>query len=352
MPDLSTIPVGVITEKGGAHLSAYFEALSKTAECSQVVLCDPSGSSFESAKKLLGEKLAAVYQDLDQMLTRAKPVMALVSMEAVNAPPVVDQLLDAGCHVYVEKPACVRAEDLEPLVMKAEKKKLHLLFAFANRITPAVQKMKALLNVGLIGKLYSAEMHLVADQTRLKSENYQKSWFADRSRSGGGHLIWLGIHWLDLAMYLTGQSIVEVAGFTANVGGQPLKIEDSATFAYRFSGGATGTVNSGYYLDRGYHSHLRLWGSDGWIEYSEHLGGRTALPLRWYSNSQSAKGIVSYDGPMDPKGYSPWVRACVRTCAGLENTPPVTGRDALRVLRTVFGCYQAAQTGRSVQTGV
>ncbi len=351
MPDPS-IPVGIVTEKGGAHLSAYIQALRDTEECSNVVLCDPSGQSFEMAKSILGEKLSAVYRDLDKMLTSAKPVMALVSMEAVNAPPVLDQLLDAGCHIYAEKPACVRADDLEPLVIKAEEKNLHLLFAFANRITPAVQKMKALLDDGLIGDLYSAEMHLVADQTRLKSESYHKSWFADRSRAGGGHLIWLGIHWLDLSMHLSGQKIVEVAGFSGIVGGQPLKIEDSAAFALRYSNGATGTVNSGYYLDRGYHSHLRLWGSDGWIEYGEHLGGRTSVPLRWYSNKEPKKGVIEYSGEMEPKGYTPWVRSCVRTCAGLEKTPPVTGRDALRVLKTVFACYQANETGKSIKTGV
>jgi len=350
MPD-KTISAALVTEKGGAHLSAYITALRDTEECSNVVICDPSGDSFQMAKTILGEKLSAVYRDLGKMLTTAKPDMALLSMEAVNAPPVLNRLLDADCHIYAEKPACIRAQDLEPLVKKAEDKKLHLLFAFANRITPAVLKMKSLFDEGLIGELYSVEMHLVADQTRLKSENYQKSWFADRSRAGGGHLIWLGIHWLDLAMHLSGQKIVEVAGFTGIVGKQPLKIEDSAAFSLRFSNGATGTINSGYYLDRGYHSHLRMWGSEGWIEYGEHLGGRTEVPLRWYSNKNSKAGIIEYSGAMEPKGYTPWVQACVRTCAGLEKTPPVNGSDALRVLRTVFACYEASESGTSTRTG-
>ena len=320
MPE-KTIPVGVVTERGGAHLNAYFPALRDTAECDNVVLCDPSGDSFATAKKILGEKLAATYRDLDKMLQTARPRMAMVSMEAVNGPPVIDKLLEADCHVFAEKPACVSAEDFAPLVKKAEEKKLHLLFAFANRMTPAVLKAKSLIDDGLIGDLYAAEMHLVADQTRLTRKSYQESWFADRSRSGGGHLIWLGIHWLDLAMHLTGHSITRVAGFSGIVGGQPLKIEDSAAMSLQFSNGAFGTMTSGYYLDRGYHSHLRLWGSRGWLEYTEHLGGRTKIPLRWNSNKTPNEGIQNYSGAMDPKGYTPWVQECVRTCAGLTEPP-------------------------------
>jgi len=257
---------------------------------------------------------------------------------------VIDRLLEADCHVFAEKPACVRAEDLAPLVEKAEKRGLHLLYAFANRITPAVLRMRDLAGEGLLGDLYGVEMHLVADQTRLTRESYQESWFADRTRAGGGHLAWLGIHWLDLAMLVTGQSIAEVSGFAGIVGGQPLAIEDSAAVAMRFEKGAFGTMHSGYYLDRGYHSHLRLWGSNGWIEYAEHLGGRTEVPLRWYRNDRPGEGIVDYDGPMEPKGYTPWIRECVRACAGLAEAP-ITGREALRVLRTIFTLYEAAETG-------
>lgn len=53
MPEKS-ITVAVVTEKTGAHLSAYFEALRDTAECEAVVIYDPSGTHFEGAKKILG----------------------------------------------------------------------------------------------------------------------------------------------------------------------------------------------------------------------------------------------------------------------------------------------------------
>lgn len=342
--------VGVFTEAGGAHLGAYFDALAEIEECESVVLCDPSGESFPAARKALGEKLAAVFQDAGKLLAEAKPDLAVVSLEAVNSPPVIRKALEAGCHVFAEKPACVRATDFEPLVKLAESQDRHLMFALANRITPAVRHARELVTKGVIGDLYGAEMHLVADQSRLKSESYHQGWFADRARAGGGHLIWLGIHWLDLSMHLSGREIREVCGFTANIGGQPIRIEDAATLALRYDNGALGTMTSAYYLDKGYHSHLRLWGSAGWIEYSEWLGTeRHPTPLTWYSTAPAhrTEGIANYEGPLEPRGYTPWMRACVRAAAGLDK-PPITGRECLRVLRTIFAGYEAAETGRVV----
>ncbi len=349
MPE-STINVGVFTEAGGAHLEAYFEALAEIGECANVVLCDPSGDSFSTARKLLGEKLAGVYQDPAKVLAEARPELAVVSLEAVNSPPVIDLALEAGCHVFAEKPACVRVADFEALVKKAEAGKRHLMLALANRITPSVRHARKLIADGVIGDLYGAEIHLVADQTRLKSETYHRSWFADRARAGGGHLVWLGLHWLDLSMHLTGREIAEVCGFTGNVGGQPIKVEDAAALALRYDNGALGTMTSAYYLDKGYHSHLRLWGSGGWLEYAEWLGrDRTPQPLTWYSHAKGHEtdGVASYEGPLEPRGYTPWLRACVRAAAGLGE-PPITGADGLRLLRTVFGAYEAAETGRVV----
>ena len=348
MPAEKSIPVAVVTEKGGAHVEAYLAGLRDTPECQGVVVSDPSGSIFEPAKKILGEKLSAVFHDLDAMLMKAMPGMAVVSMEAVNSPPVIEKLLESGVHIFAEKPACTNAGDFENLVKKSEAQELCLMLAFANRIIPAVQKAKSLVADGLIGDLYGAEVHMVADQTRLKSESYLSKWYADRSRAGGGIMTWLGIHWLDLTTLISGQKITEVAGFTGIVGGRPLKIEDSAAMSVRFENGAHGTMNAGYYTDRGYHSYIKLWGSDGWLEYREHLGGRTKTPLKWYANKD--RKVIEYSGAMEPTGYTPYLRGCVRACAGLSE-PPVSAREGLRVLQAIFGFYEAAQKRVVVKVG-
>ncbi|HEY7153925.1 MAG TPA: Gfo/Idh/MocA family oxidoreductase [Gemmataceae bacterium] len=338
-----TIKVGVITNAEGAHLDAYLPALAHTEEAEAVVLADPSGRIVAQARKALGAKLKADYKDAAEMLKKEQPRMVLVSLEAKLAPPAIDAALEAGCHVFCEKPACVRAEDFAPLVHKAQQKHCHLMLALANRIHAPVREARRIVRDGLLGKIYGAEIHLVADQTRLKREAYRKEWYCIKARSGGGNLIWLGIHWLDLALFITGLKVKQTAGFAGVVGGQPLDIEDSAAVALRFDNGVFGTMTAGYYLDKGYQSHLQIWGEHGWLR----LAGFEEQPLEWYSNKDEKEAKVRrFEYAKGQRGYTPFVRAAVRASAGLEE-PPITGEEGLHVLRTIFAFYQAAQMGRT-----
>ena len=335
------IKVALLTHADGPHLSSYLPSLAATPEAGSVVLADASGTVEAAARKVLGSRLGAVYRDASELLRKEKPQFALVTMEAAIAPPVIRAALEAGCHVLAEKPACVRAADFDRLAALAKKGNRQLVLALANRLDPLAIESRRLLRGGLVGKVYGVEIHIIADQTRLTRPAYHQMWFAKKERAGGGHLIWLGIHWLDLAMYLTGSRIREVAGFTANVGGQPINVEDSATAALRFDNGSLGPMTSGYYVDKGYHSQIKIWGADGWLELRKH---GTAVPLEWYSNKEGK--VRRYEGPLEPSGYEPFVRHVVRAAAGLEQ-PVLDVEDCRHVLHTVFATYRAAATGQT-----
>lgn len=339
MPGIRT---GVITEAGGAHLPNYFSSLAQTEEVASVALSDPSGESESLARQTLGAKLTAVYKDSGEMLRREKPKLALVTMEAVHSPPAIEAALDAGCHVLSEKPGCVRLEDFEKLNRKAEARGLHLILALANRSDPVFVNARRLIAEGKIGKVYGLEVHIIADQTRLTRPAYHATWQAQKTRAGGGQLIYEGIHWLDLSMYLTGSQVDSVCGFTADVGGQPLDVEDSAVVAMRLKNGALGTLTAGYYLDKGYHSRLKVWGSHGWLDVRKH----TEVPFEWYSTLDADPRIHRPAEPKKPSGYvyPLFVAAVARACAG-KSAMPLSSDDSLMALRTVFACYRAAGTG-------
>jgi predicted dehydrogenase len=337
-----SVHVGVITQPQGAHLKDYFGSLFQAPEVAKVALADPTGETETIARAELGDKFMAAYRDTAKMLRDVKPELALVTTEAVLSPPAIDAALEAGCHVLAEKPSCIRADDFATLVRKAESKHLEIMLAFANRLHAPVHEARRLMAVGKFGKVYAAELHLVADQTRLKSAAYRQDWFAHKARAGGGQLIWLGIHWLDLVLYITGLSVREVAGFTTVVGGQPIDVEDAAAVSLRFDNGGLGTITSGYYLDKGYQSHLQVWCEHGWLR----MAGFEETPLEWYSSKDTADARVErFEYPKGGRGYPPFVRACARFAAGLEG-PPVTGKEGLHVLRTIFASYRAAETGQ------
>jgi len=341
-----TIQVGVITNAEGAHLDAYYSSLAKTDEVAGVALVDPSGKTVARARKALGRKLQGVHKDAGEMLKTVRPPMALVSLPADVAAAAIDQALEAGCHVFAEKPACVQAAEFDKLVRKAEQRHRHLMLALANRLHPGVQEARRLLQKGVFGRIYAVEIHIIADQTRLKGEAYRNAWYCQKKRAGGGHLIWLGIHWLDLALFMTGLRVQQVTGFKGVVGGQPIDVEDSAAVALAFDNRNTfGTMISGYYLGRGYHSHLKIWGEHGWLT----LAAVEDTPLEWYSTRDNKNPQVqTFKYPQGERGYFPFVRAAVRACAGLQ-AAPITGAECLHVLQTIFGAYRAAETGRVVK---
>jgi UDP-N-acetyl-2-amino-2-deoxyglucuronate dehydrogenase len=337
-----TIKVGVITNAQGAHLPDYFTSLAKTEEVESVVLADPSGETVAGAKKALGDKLKDTYKDAREMLRQAQPQMTMVSLEAALAPPLIDAALEAGCHVFAEKPSCVRAADFEPLVVKAQRKHRHLMMAFANRLHAPVREARRLLAEEKLGKIWGIEVHLVADQTRLTRKEALTQWYYSKARAGGGCLIWLGIHWVDLALYITGRKVKQVTGFSGVVGGQPIDVEDSAALALRLDNDTFGTMTCGYYLDKGYQTHVQVWGQHGWLR----LAAVEEEPLLWYSTKEAKEAKVQrFEYPKGERGYFPFVRAAVRASAGLE-AAPVTGEESLHVLKTIFAFYQAAQTGR------
>jgi len=341
----NSISVAVLTHAGGAHVESYLQGLAASEACARVHLADPDGKWEAPARKILGAKVARVEQDYRQLLAEAHPEMALISMEARLAPPVINAALNAGCHVLCEKPSCVRVEDFVPLVDKADRTHRHLMLALANRSSPEIVEAKRLVASGLLGRLYGLEMHLIADQARLNKPDYHQSWYADKRRAGGGHLIWLGIHWLDLAMFIADSSIVDVLGFTALIGGQPIEIEDSAVAALRFENGMLGTITSGYYLDKGYHSHIKLWGSAGWLQ----LEPTGDMPLTWYTTQgEKAGSVQTLPGPKPARGYTPFVDSAVTACANMT-APPISNAESLRALKTVFAIYRSDSSGQAVQ---
>jgi len=346
-PGREGIKVGVITHAGGAHLDAYFAALAEADEVAAVSLSDPGGQNVDDAREALGTKLGAVYDEPATLIREQRPVMALVSMEAALAPPAIEVALRAGCHVMAEKPACVRIEDFRGLHELAKTNDLHLMLALANRLNPEVREARRLIGEGMMGEIYGVEAHLIADQTRLTRPAYHETWYAKRARGGGGHLIWLGIHWLDLVQYITGDRVQKVGGFTSNVGGQPVDIEDAAVLSLLYKSGMVGTMHSGYYLDRGYHSHLAVWGEKGWLRFDL----TAQQPLEWQSTLEGMpEGIQTFSYHRGTNFYLGIIQAAV-DCARGPGDSGKSAEESLSVLKTIFGLYQAAETGRTQTVG-
>ena len=139
----------------------------------------------------------------------------------------------------------------------------------------------------------------LADQARIWDPR-TRDWTFRKAEAGGGHLLWLGIHWLDLLLSLTGARVTEVQALTANAGGGPIDVEDLATVQLRLAGsavagGALASLVSGYVLagdagDAGAapaekQIDLSLWGERGWLRFD--FGRRV---LEWHGAGPEMNG--------------------------------------------------------------
>jgi len=339
--------VGVVLRPESAHRDIYLGVLSELEEVGEVVACDETGRTFGEVKRLLGGKLGGKYRDLGDMLEKGKPDMVLVTLEAFRAPEAIGRALDEGVHVLSEKPACVDPGDFEVLVEKAEERDLQLMLAFAFRRSPMVLWAKEVVGKGDIGKIYGVQAHFIADQARIRDEEVRESWFFRKELGGGGHLLWLGCHFVDMITFVTGRRIERVSCFTSVVGGEPIDVEDSAAVSFELEGGAIGNLLSAYYLDKDKHSLFQVWGEHGWLRMYPHEW----TPLEWYSDLYTLSPLrkLSFqEGRWDV--YLPFVRSCVRACMG-EEPPPITPREGLYVLEVVHAAYRAAETGQVQEVG-
>ncbi|HIF31791.1 MAG TPA: Gfo/Idh/MocA family oxidoreductase [Planctomycetaceae bacterium] len=337
------INIGLITEPSASHRSGYLDVLASCSGVRSVSVVDPTEDTIDDAKRRLGDRFNRGFRDVQQMLATARPELTVVTTEGHNAPAAVTAALQAGCHVLTEKPSCTKLEQFEQLARLAEQKKRHVMLAMATRSSGAIKKAKQLIADGVIGKPYSVHLLWVADQTRLTKPAYHQSWLADRERAGGGKLIYHGVHYLDVIQHLLDEPIREINGFTQNVGGQPIEVEDSAVVSFRFAKGATGTLNAGYYLGSGKQSAIRIWGSHGWLKL-EHIERH---PLRWRSTRPGApEGIQEFDYADESGWYELFFQDAINSIRR-GSPPPITTRESLRVLRTVFSAYKAVETGRT-----
>jgi len=331
----SKINAAIIAVRG-VNVAPYLKELGASPFLNRIALCDTTGSLFPYTEPYLGarNKDLQLFRSIPEMLREVRPEMVLVSLEANQAPPAIQAALEANCHVVVEKPGCTNLADFERLVKLAEARKRELMLALSTRVIEAPRKAREILQSGILGKPMAASMNWIGDQTRLKAPAYHQSWFAKRDRAGGGKLLFHGLHYLDLIAFFTGDRITKVNALCRNVGGQPIEVEDAAVVSMTFHGGWTGTLNTGYYLDKSFDNMVRIWCTNGWLNFNP------LSTLDWQVNGQPKQSFK----PKDEDGYRVMFDAAVKAVVGLEK-PFVTPRESLAALQAVFASYRAAESG-------
>ena len=167
--------------------------------------------------------------------------------------------LEAGKHVLLEKPMAMSSAECDEVIAAHKHSGTVLQLGFVCRGLPAAQAAKTFIDAGRFGEIY----HVKCSIYRTRGIPGLGGWFTTKARSGGGPLIDLGVHVLDLAMYLTNNhEPVRASGHVVSNFGDPIEayrytsmwagppqldgifdVEDGAVALVRFANGMTLELN-------------------------------------------------------------------------------------------------------------
>jgi predicted dehydrogenase len=187
-----SIKVGIVGAGGMVH---YHIPGFLAANADILAICDLN----IAAAKRIAEKygIQNVYCDLAAMLA-THPEMEAVSVITPNKfhHTLAIQALQAGKHVFCEKPPALNALEVAAMKDAAEQSGKRLMFNFNNRARPEAYAMMDYIRDGTVGRINSAQARWIR-RTGIPGFG---GWFTDKSLSGGGPLIDL-LHMVDLALY-------------------------------------------------------------------------------------------------------------------------------------------------------
>ncbi|RED55469.1 Gfo/Idh/MocA family protein [Cohnella lupini] len=347
---IGVIGTGSISE---SHLNAY----SRNPKSVITAICDVNEErARQVAKKYGADK---TYSDYRELL--ADPDIDAVSICTWNNThaPISIAALEAGKHVLVEKPLARTVEEAL-LIEKAVRASGKLLqVGFVRRYDPNVQMLRRFADNGEFGELYYAKASTIR---RLGNPG---GWFADIERSGGGPLIDIGVHVIDLCWYLMGRpkattisantyhklgnrSNVKHLSFykAADYDASKNTVEDLANAIIRFENGASLMVDVSFSLhakqDEG---SVKLYGDKGGFEIDPKISIVTEkydTILNIQPQTDSEAGFTG--DPAFVEEINHFIDCIVN---GTKQISPV--EDGVEIMKILCGIYESAAKGEEIR---
>lgn len=354
-----TLKVGIIG-CGGIAEGKHLPALAQLEEVVLVAFCDIIKERAEKAKINYGTKEAVVFEDYKKMLAEVDLDIVHVLTPNNAHSEITVAALEAGNHVMCEKPMAKTAEEARTMINTAKRTGKKLTIGYQNRFRADSQYLHEACLDGDLGEIYSAKAHAVRRRA-------VPTWgvFLDEEAQGGGPLIDIGTHALDLTLwmmdnykpkYVVGRAYRKLAETknAANIFGpwdpEKFTVEDSAFGFVVMENDATIYLESSWALNSldVKEAKTTLFGSKGGADMNDGLTiNGEDRGLLYDKKIQTETGGVDFyaggnDGPELAEARS-WVKAI------LEDTEPVVKpEEALVVTEILEAIYQSSKTGEPV----
>lgn len=353
------VKIGIIG-CGGIANGKHLPALQQVEEVEMVAFCDIIKERAEKASTEYGVAHAGVYEDYQEMLKEEELDVVHVLTPNNKHAEITVAALEAGNHVMCEKPMAKTTEEAKTMIDAAKKTGKKLTIGYQNRFRTDSQYLHEVCQEGELGDIYSAKAHAIRRRA-------VPTWgvFLDEQAQGGGPLIDIGTHALDLTLwmmdnykpkYVVGKTYRELAETknAANAWGpwdpEKFTVEDSAFGFIVMENGATIYLESSWALNSldVKEAKTTLYGSKGGADMDHGLtiNGEDHGLLYDKEIQLETGGVDFYDGAgSDPAllEAQAWIKAVIE-----DGQPVVKPEEALVVTEILEAIYQSSKTGEPV----
>ncbi len=261
--------------------------------------------------------------------------------------PVALLALKAGKHVLCEKPPALNAADARKIERSAAKAGKVLLYSLQRRFGGNEQASHQAITKGHAGAVY----HARASWTRTRGTPIGTGWFSDKSKSGGGAIIDLGVHMLDLAWYLLGEpepaTVMAVAH--KRIGKaveQATDVEESGFALFRFANGASLELAASWALNQPPQQNgtlCRIHGEAGAVDV--YVPGGPVLYRAFSEKGEPKETVLKLPKTV---GHAAMIRH-FRDCILNQVSPLCGAQQGTALMKMIDSFYKSAATGKSVQ---
>lgn len=353
MENTKKIKVGIIGTGniGHTHINAYLS----NPHVELYALCDINEECVEK----VGEKykITRTFTDVNEMLKLTElDAVSVCTWNSAHATCTI-AALRAGKHVLCEKPMAMNAQEAELMKEAAKESGKLLMIGFVRRFGNDCKILKDFISEDYFGELYYSKA------SYLRRNGNPGGWFGDKSRSGGGPLIDLGVHVIDLVRFLMNNpKPISVYGVTFQklLDRRDLKdkkgyvaaskkeddicdVEDLVSALIRFDNGAVLSVEASFSLnlkkDKG---EIELFGTKGGAKVSPEIEMYSEMNGYMVDVNMDSATALSFNGLFENE-INHFVE-CIQ-----EGTPCISpAEDGVEMMRILDSIYESARTGHEV----
>lgn len=347
---MSKLKVGVIGLGMGRGHIANFQ---KHPQSKVVAIADLDKKRLRTIGKEyeVSERFSSGEELIDSIPKLGLDIVSVATPNKFHKPLTI-AALEAGCHVLCEKPMAMNADEAKEMEAVANRTGKRLMINFSFRFNEVADALKKQVDAGQLGDIYFARTVWL----RRRGLPGFGGWFGQKELSGGGPLIDLGVHRIDLALWMMGypeptwvigSTYDHIASKIAKEKGKDFDVEDIAVAMVKFENGATLEAEASWAsnIKENELMETRLMGTEGGLLYKNKDEGYSFTAEIFHESDG-----YPFDSQLHLTGkHVPSSMEHLVDCILEDQQHIATAHEGVIVMELLDAIYESSHTGEPVK---